>query len=111
MQISRDDIIIKYRQRIEQNTWSKLSKKERTALAEAFIDMLGYCQSEEDCRLLCEAEIALLEEGYPQNSIANQYYQNGEKRSPRPWTMVVCPKWRYRPMSLANITTTGRLSI
>ncbi|MEM9219903.1 MAG: protelomerase family protein [Cyanobacteria bacterium P01_F01_bin.150] len=79
MALTREDIIAAYRRRIEQGTWSKLSKSERAALADSFIEMLGYCQSEDDCRVLCEAEIELLEEGYPQNSIANQYLPEWRK--------------------------------
>ena len=86
----RDDIINDYRDRIAQNMRSKLSKHERFILADSFIDLLGYCQSEEDCRILCEAEIALLEEGYPQASIANQYL----------------PEWRK---AIASAVEEGRL--
>ena len=75
----RDDIISDYRVRIEQGKRSKLSKHERFILADSFVELLGYCQSEDDCRVLCEAEIALLEEGYPQSSIANQYLPEWRK--------------------------------
>ena len=79
MALDRDSIIDNYRRRIAEGKRSKLSKPERVALADSFVEMLGYCQSEDDCRVLCEAEIALLEEGYPQGSIANQYLPEWRK--------------------------------
>ena len=90
MTLTRDQIINEYRRRIDQGARSKLSQSERTTLMDSFVDMLGYCQSEDDCRILCEAEIALLEEGYPQSSIANQYL----------------PQWRK---AIANALMDGRL--
>ena len=90
MALTREAIIDAYRQRIKEGKRSKLSKRERMALADSFVELLGYCQSEEDCRVLCEAEIALLEEGYPQGSIANQYL----------------PEWRN---AIATAIETGQL--
>ena len=78
-QLTRDDILTNYRDRIAAGKRSKLTKLEREALADSFIEMLGYCESEEDCITLCQAELALLEKGYPQKSIASQYLPQWRK--------------------------------
>lgn len=68
--LSREEIIARYRQRIEKGDRTKLSKQELEQLALNFVDRLRLLNSQADIRALCEAEIALLEEGYPQATIA-----------------------------------------
>jgi integrase len=70
---TREELIARFRDRIAHGERTKLSRNERSELILHFIDRLQQCQSEADAKALCEAEISLLEEGYPVPSIANQY--------------------------------------
>jgi integrase len=76
---SRDEIIVRFRQRIAGGERSKLGKQERAALAAYFVERLALCGTEDEVSALCRAEIALLEEGYPVGSIANQYLPEWRK--------------------------------
>jgi integrase len=66
----RTEIIQVFRDRIHKNTHFRLSKDEREALIDGFVEELQGAKSEKTIRALCEAEIKLLEEGYPQLSVA-----------------------------------------
>lgn len=68
--LSRKEIITQYRQRIQKGNRTKLSKHELEQLALHFVDRLKSLNSTDEIKALCEAEIALLEEGYPQATIA-----------------------------------------
>lgn len=70
---TREELVARFRERIAHSERTKLSKNERSELILHFIDRLQRCQSEAEASALCKAEIALLEEGYPVPSIANQY--------------------------------------
>lgn len=76
---SRDDLIARFRDRIATGERTKLTKTEREELAFHFIDLLAKCKTEAEAITLCQAEIALLEEGYPIASIANQYLPEWRK--------------------------------
>lgn len=76
---SRDALLARYRQRISEGFAKKLSRQELDQLAFHFIDRLRSLSNETDIRELCIAEIAILEEGYPQSSIAGQYLPNYRK--------------------------------
>jgi hypothetical protein len=75
----REELIARFRDRIAQGERTKLTKQERSKLALHFVDRLTQCKTEEDAIALCKAEIALLEEGYPVGSIANQYLPEWRK--------------------------------
>lgn len=75
----REELIARFRDRIAQGERTKLTKQERLELALHFIDRLAQCNTEQDAIALCKAEIALLEEGYPVASIANQYLPEWRK--------------------------------
>ena len=75
----REELIARFRDRIAQGERTKLTKQERSELALHFVDRLAQCQAEEDAITLCKTEIALLEEGYPVASIANQYLPEWRK--------------------------------
>lgn len=76
---SRDELIARFRDRIATGERTKLTKTEREELALHFIDRLAKCKTETDAISLCKEEIALLEEGYPVASIANQYLPEWRK--------------------------------
>ena len=75
---TRAELIDNFRDRVAAGERTKLSKAERSQLALHFVDALQ-CETEADCKALCEAEMALLEEGYPVASIANQYLPEWRK--------------------------------
>ncbi|MGG6298072.1 protelomerase family protein [Leptolyngbya sp. AN02str] len=76
---TREELVARFRDRIALGERTKLSRQERSELALHFVDRLARCQSEEEAIALCEAEISLLEEGYPVGSIANQYLPEWRK--------------------------------
>ena len=68
--LSREEILARYRQRIQKGDRTKLTKYELEQLALHFVDRLQSLNSPDEIKALCEAEIQLLEEGYPQATIA-----------------------------------------
>jgi integrase len=75
----REELIARFRDRIALGERTKLSKQERSELALHFVARLAQCRTEEEAIALCEAEISLLEEGYPVASVANQYLPEWRK--------------------------------
>ncbi len=71
--LTREEIIDRYRQRIQRGDRTKLPKDELGQLALHFVDRLRQLTSEDDIRLLCQTELALLEEGYPQSSVGSYH--------------------------------------
>jgi len=69
-QLPRDSIINAFRDRIQQGDRFRLSKEDLDGLIEGFIERLRGANTEKKIKALCEAEIKLLEEGYPQASVA-----------------------------------------
>ena len=69
----RDDIITRYRDRISTGERTKLSQDELQHLIETFIEQLKSLTNQDDIKALCEAEITLLEEGYPKATIGKVY--------------------------------------
>ncbi|MBE9182537.1 hypothetical protein IQ268_28715 [Oculatella sp. LEGE 06141] len=65
----REDIITRYRDRIATGERTKLTQEELHRLIETFIEQLQQTTTQEEIKALCEAEIALLEEGYPKATI------------------------------------------
>ncbi|PSB40735.1 hypothetical protein C7B80_32730 [Cyanosarcina cf. burmensis CCALA 770] len=68
--LSREEILARYRQRIQKGDRTKLTKYELEQLALHFVERLKSLNSQAEIQALCEAEIQLLEEGYPQATIA-----------------------------------------
>jgi hypothetical protein len=66
----RSEIIQTFRDRIHSNTHFRLSKDELEALINGFVGELQGAKTEKKIQALCDAEIKLLEEGYPQPSVA-----------------------------------------
>ncbi len=71
--LTRDELTDRFHYRIEQGQRTKLSKDELGQLALHFVDRLKQLNTEADIQALAQAEMALLEEGYPQNSIGSLY--------------------------------------
>jgi hypothetical protein len=69
----RADIIDRFRDRIGQGKRVKLYKEELEGLIEGFIALLEQTDSPADIQRLCQAEIALLEEGYERVTLASDY--------------------------------------
>jgi hypothetical protein len=70
---SRDQIVETFRQRIRSGKSHKLSFNARMALVDFFIDDLKSLTSNQAIQARCQAEIQLLEEGYPQRTLASDY--------------------------------------
>jgi integrase len=66
----RDRTIDNFRDRIHSKTRTRLSKEEWSILVKGFVDLLIGAKAQEEIKALCEEEIKLLEEGYPQPSVA-----------------------------------------
>lgn len=66
----RDQAIDNFRDRIRSKIRTRLSKEEWNILVEGFVDLLIEATAEEKIKTLCNNEIQLLEEGYPQASVA-----------------------------------------
>ena len=71
--LSRDQIIDRYQERIAANKGRKLTSQERDRLIELFIERLQAVQDPDAISALCKAEIALLEQGYPQSSVSKNW--------------------------------------
>jgi hypothetical protein len=71
--ITRDEIIARYRDRISQDKRSKLGKSDLEQLILILIDRLKIIDDRSAIKTLCDAEIALLEFGYQTNTIAFDY--------------------------------------
>jgi Telomere resolvase len=71
--MNRDDIIRSYRQRIAQAARTRLTSADLEGLIQAFIDRLKSLDDRPAIDQLCLGEIALLEEGYPQATVAKNY--------------------------------------
>jgi integrase len=69
----RADIITRYRDRIATGERTKLSQDDLHRLIATFVEQLQGLTTQDDIKALCEAEIQLLEEGYPQATIAKVY--------------------------------------
>jgi hypothetical protein len=70
---SRQLIIDQYRQRIAASERTRLTKTDLAELIVEFIDQLAILKSKTKIQAVCAAEIALLEEGYPQATIGKVY--------------------------------------
>jgi Telomere resolvase len=71
--LSRQLIIDRYRQRIAASERTRLTKTDLAELIVEFIDRLAITKTKAKIQALCTAEIALLEEGYPQATIGKVY--------------------------------------
>ncbi len=67
----RDEAVSNYRNRIQSGKRTKMTSDERQILIDWFIEHLKTLEEKDAIQSLCEREIALLEEGYPQNTIAS----------------------------------------
>lgn len=70
---TREEIIALMRDRISNNKRTKLTKQELEELIDIFITRLQPLDDAESIKQLCENEIALLEEGYPQATVAKNH--------------------------------------
>ena len=70
---TREEIIALMRDRISHNKRTKLTKQELEELIDIFITRLQLLDDAQSIQQLCENEIALLEEGYPQATVAKNH--------------------------------------
>jgi integrase len=77
--MSRADIIDAFYDRIQQGHRQRLSKEDLEGLIQGFIELLQGADSEAEIKTLCEAEIRLLEQGYPQTTLATKYLSKYRK--------------------------------
>jgi Telomere resolvase len=68
--LSRDSVIHIFRDRIQNGDRLRLTKDELGKLVSGFIEHLRNAKSEESIKEICADEVRLLEEGYPQASVA-----------------------------------------
>jgi integrase len=73
MTLSRQLIIDRYRQRLAASERTRLTKTDLAELIVEFIDRLAVTKAKAKIQEICLAEIALLEEGYPQATIGKVY--------------------------------------
>jgi Telomere resolvase len=71
--MTRQSIINSFRQAIAAGDRNKLSKTDFDELIDDFVEQLAELKSKAKIKALCAAELALLEEGYPQATIAKVY--------------------------------------
>ena len=69
----RDEIVDRYNQRISQGDHTKLTRDERAELIADFVLRLHFLQDQESIHHLCQAEIELLEKGYPKETVAKNH--------------------------------------
>ena len=69
---SRTDILSLYRQRIHEGARTRLTQAEQTALIDAFIDDLAQLDTPDAIEARCQAELTLLEDGYPTQTVASK---------------------------------------
>jgi Telomere resolvase len=67
---ARAEAIQTFRDRIQQGDRTRLSQDDLEAMIGGFVEALRGIRAKTKIRALCEAEIKLLEEGYPQASVA-----------------------------------------
>jgi hypothetical protein len=67
---SRSDVIQSFRDRIQHGDHTRLSQNNLEVMIDGFVEELRGIRAKTKIRALCEAEIKLLEEGYPQASVA-----------------------------------------
>ncbi|MDJ0730851.1 MAG: protelomerase family protein [Crocosphaera sp.] len=67
----RDEAVSNYRHRLQSGKRTKMTSDERQILIDWFIEHLKTLEKKDAIQSFCEREIALLEEGYPQNTIAS----------------------------------------
>jgi Telomere resolvase len=67
---ARAEAIQTFRDRIRQGDRTRLSQDDLEAMIRGFVEVLRGIRAKTRIRALCEAEIKLLEEGYPQASVA-----------------------------------------
>ena len=70
---TREEVIASFRDRISNNKRSKLTLQELEELIDIFITRLQSLDDAELIQQLCEREIDLLEEGYPQATVAKNH--------------------------------------
>ncbi len=73
MTLARQHIIDRYHQRIAAGERTRLTKTDLSELIGEFVDRLAIAKSKAKIQTICTAEIALLEEGYPQATIGKVY--------------------------------------
>ncbi len=72
---ARAEVIQVFRDHIQHGDHVRLSQDDLAVLIEGFIETLRGARSKKPIQALCEAEIKLLEEGYPQASVAKYLSQ------------------------------------
>lgn len=66
-------MITRYRDRIASGERTKLTQEDLHRLIDTFLEQLQGLTTQDEIQALCEAEIALLEEGYPKATIGKVY--------------------------------------
>ena len=70
---TRDEIVAAFRERVLTSKRVKLTSQQLEELIDIFITRLTSLPDSESIKQLCQAEIALLEEGYPPSSVGKNY--------------------------------------
>lgn len=73
LSLIREEIILRFRERIAMGKRIKLYRSELDTLIQTFIESLKGHSTPEEIQTLCQAEIALLEEGYERLTLASDY--------------------------------------
>ncbi|MCU0548698.1 MAG: telomere resolvase [Leptolyngbya sp. Prado105] len=74
--MTRNDIIQRFRDRIEQKSRTRLTHDELIELVQSFVDQLKTLDDQAAIDQFCAEELALLEEGYSKATIAKNYIRH-----------------------------------
>jgi hypothetical protein len=105
--LTREEIIARFRDRINAGKRSKLGKTELEQLILHFIDRLKNLDEASAIKSLCDAEIDLLEEGYAQSTLASDYipkYRKAIEAAIEEGTIQVIPTNSHQYLHTQRVT-------
>ena len=97
--LTREEIVDRFRERIGQGKRNKLGSNELGQLIQYFVAALGKLDTQAQIKTLCASEIALLEEGYKQNTVAFDYlpkYRKAIETAISDGTLLTTPENSHR---------------
>ncbi len=105
--LTRAEIVERFRERIGQGKRNKLGSNELGQLIQYFIAALQELDTQSQIKALCAAEIALLEEGYKQNTVAFDYlpkYRKAIEAAIADGTLPTTPDNSHRYLHTQRVT-------
>ncbi len=105
--LTRAEIVNRFRERIGQGKRNKLGSNELGQLIQYFIAALQELDTQAQIKVLCASEIALLEEGYKQNTVAFDYlpkYRKAIESAIADGTLPTTPDNSHRYLHTQRVT-------